>query len=65
MTSTPGVVLTTLHSFVSYEWDQKARVFVPGKLNVMERWLIGFYQPLDGVSNPKYKIFHFLTTKFF
>jgi hypothetical protein len=27
--------------------------------------LIGLYHPLDGVTNPKYKLLHFLTTTFF
>jgi hypothetical protein len=25
--------------------------------------LIGLYHPLDGITNPKYKMLHFLTTK--
>jgi hypothetical protein len=25
----------------------------------------GLYHPLDGVTNPKYKLLHFLTTTFF
>jgi hypothetical protein len=27
--------------------------------------LIGLYHPLDGITNPKYKLLHFLTTDFF
>jgi hypothetical protein len=26
---------------------------------------IGLYHPLDGIANPKYKLFYFLTTKSF
>jgi hypothetical protein len=25
----------------------------------------GLHQPLDGITNPKYKLLHFLTTKYF
>jgi hypothetical protein len=26
---------------------------------------IGLHHPVDGVTNPKYKLLHFLTTKYF
>jgi hypothetical protein len=39
-------------------FSQKSRVS-------LEKMRIGLYNPLDGVTNPQYKLLHFLTLTFF
>jgi hypothetical protein len=48
---------------VIYQFSLQARVFVPGRSFKLS--LIGLYYPLNGVTNPQYKLLHFFTITFF
>ncbi len=37
--------------------------FKKGMILLMRTQVIGLYHPLDGVTNPKYKLMHFRATK--